>query len=131
MLQPLEDSFERLPESTAPENPNILAQRLRLAVSLFSELEQLNCSVHADKLILEDPQGMQQEMDVIFLGLGVGFAVSPDNARAAVGHLMREGMVWEWDPNLASSIRHAWSCYQKEKPAVFVGLPLTFEEAVQ
>lgn len=131
MLQPIHESFKKLPQSRDPENPSSLAQRFRNVLSLYSELEQLNCSVHAEKLILKDPEGKEQEMDVIFFGLCVGFAVSPDNLRGAVGHIMSEGMAWEWDPSLAASIRRAWSCYQKEKPAAFVQFPMTLEETAK
>jgi hypothetical protein len=128
MLQPLAETFKKLPESGAPKTPSDLAQRIRTVISLYSQLEQLNCSIHAEKLIIRDPEGNEREMDVVFLGMAIGFAVSPDNALAAVGHVTAEGVIWNWDPGLAGAVRHAWSCYQKEKPAAFVDLPVDVED---
>ncbi|MFH2000052.1 MAG: DUF3450 family protein [Planctomycetota bacterium] len=75
MLPPLRETLKKLPEPEDPENPSRLAQRLRTVIGLYSQLEQLNCSVHAEKLIIKDPDGKEQEMDVVFFGLALGFAV--------------------------------------------------------
>jgi hypothetical protein len=123
------DAFRGIQSGEGNDAPALLAQRLHDVFNLYSQLEQLNSAVHADKVILRDGDGREREMDVLFSGLAIGFAVSRDNRAAAFGRLTPEGVIWEWDARLAEPVRHAWACFHKERNAVFVELPLQIGEA--
>jgi len=130
LLAPLRKAFDKLPDedAAAPDDYSALAERLQLAVGLYGQIEQLDRSLHAGKIVLRDDGGRELEMDVLFLGLAIGYAVSADGARAAVGRPAAPGWSWEWDPQLAPAVSSALACYRKEIPATFVDLPLRIQE---
>jgi hypothetical protein len=125
------ETFRKIRIDGQVENASDLSQRLQSVFSLYNQLEQLNCTIHAEKLIIKDAGGIEREMDALFFGLAFGFAVSPDDTHAAFGRITDRGLEWDWDPALASPVRLAWSCYQKEKAASFVNLPLRIEETLR
>jgi len=77
--------------------------------------------------VLTGPDGTAREMDVLFVGLGAGYAVSRDGRLAAVGRMTDTGWVWTWPESGADDIRRAMAIFRKDQPAGFVPLPVTVE----
>lgn len=71
------------------------AQRAQRVVALLSTLESIQNQVHVVSETLESEQGRRQ-VSVLYLGLSVGFAVSPNQDWAAVGVPGQDG--WMWSP---------------------------------
>ena len=120
---PLKKSFDQLPNVSGKS----LSQRLQIILGLYGEIERLQHNVHLVKEMLKTDFGMQ-ELEVIYLGLAQGFAVSKDNLKAGIGRPAKEGWIWDWRDNLAPEIRKAMDYYNHEKIADFVHLPLKIEE---
>jgi hypothetical protein len=131
LYRPMEEAFDKVPGTGPPQNPSELSQRMQNVFGLYGGLEQLNCSIHAEKLVIPDDRGNEREMDALFFGLAFGFAVSLDDSTAAFGRFTGQGITWEWDPSLAAPVRHAWACYQKDRTAAFVNLPLRVKESTK
>jgi hypothetical protein len=127
-FQPLAKTFARLAAGGDAMTLATVADRVQTVLLLYSQLEQFNASVRAEKMILEDPGGREREMDVLFFGFAGAIAVSGDDRLAARGRITRSGWTWDWDPSLASAFRSAWARYRKEEPASFVTIPLRIGE---
>jgi hypothetical protein len=126
---PLDAAFQRLPKN--PEEAALLTNgaRLQTVVAFYSEIDKLQQDVHFVKEVLARPDGSRQEMDVCYLGLARAFAVSPDNAWAAVGTPAENGWVWEPHPAIAERVRRAVSVYNRELAAELISLPLRVTES--
>jgi len=124
LTKSLAERLRELPAADVAVTPDDLQERLRLVVGLLTEIDQFADGVYLFRQPLADPQQVQREMDVIYLGLAMAFAVSGDGATAAAGTPAADGWAWRWDPALAGPVRTAVAIYRKEQPATFVALPL-------
>ena len=129
LAETLAQEFDKLPAEPRPITQGDVAARLRLVLSLTTEVEQYDAALHAGTLILSPPQGAPREMEVLQLGLGIAFAVATDGSRAAVGTPGAEHWQWRWDDGLAEPVRTALEVYRKKRPAQFVNLPLRLGRA--
>ena len=123
----LKKSFGRLQKASG----KTISQRLQLILSIYGEIERLEHNVHICKERLKTDSGKLQEMDVIYLGLSQGFAVSLDNKIAGKGSPTKNGWRWEWRHGIAKDVRKAIAFYQRKEPADFVNLPLKIKEVSQ
>jgi len=117
---PVKNAFDRLKNGLGQS----FTQRLQLIVSLYGEIERLQNGVHVVKEVLEIEPGSSREMDVVYLGLAQGFAVSQDNLIAGVGVPSESGWQWEWRNDIAPEVRKAVDFHSHEKTADFVHLPM-------
>lgn len=124
LTKSLAERIRELPPADTPITAENLQDRLRLVFGLLTEIDQFADGVYLFRQPLTDPQNVQLEMDTIYLGLSMAFAVSGDGASAAAGLPGTGGWVWRWDPALAGPVRTAVAIYRKEQPAIFVTLPL-------
>ena len=123
LLAPLASAFDRLPEAgQAIDVP--AARRLQLIVSLHSHIETLHSSVNVVTEILPIESGLRREVDILYLGLAGGFAVSRDNRWAARGTPTIDGWRWEAEPAIAGDVRRAIAVFNHEQEATLVPLPL-------
>ena len=63
-------------------------------------------------------------MDVVYLGLARGYAVSPDDAFAATGIPSQDGWLWTADPSIADAVRKLVRIQNKSLPPALVTLPM-------
>lgn len=125
LLGPLRESFSKLPRAgTLTPSAAALAERLQLVLGIYAQLQQLTRSVHVGRMVLTTPDNRQAEMEVVFIGMAVAYAVSADDTRAAMGCLEQATWTWHWRGDLAPAVRQLLSCYRKESPAAFVNLPV-------
>lgn len=124
-----QDSFSTVFAQLAPEtvSEDGLGERLQRLVNLHSQLQQFTRTVHVGSLILTPPNKKPRQMEAVFLGTSVGYAVALDGTQAAVAFPGEEGWQWNWRPELAKNIRNVLACYRKEQPAAFIPLPVKFE----
>lgn len=119
LAAPLQSSFDELKLKERPAS-----QRLRTILTLYKSIEDIGRSVHLVREILETDLGVMREMEVLYLGLAQGFAVSLDNRVAGIGLPGPAGWEWHWRNDLANEVRLAIDFYEEEKVAGFVRLPL-------
>ena len=123
----LNKSFDKLPRASG----KTISQRLQLILSIYGEIERLENNVHVVKETLKTDSGKFQEMDVIYLGLSRGFAVSRDDKTAGIGLPFKNGWKWERRNGIAPEVRKAIAFYQREQMADFINLPLKVREVSQ
>jgi septal ring factor EnvC (AmiA/AmiB activator) len=86
------------------DNQATTLQRIQILTAVMGEINHLENQVHCVKELIEI-NGQRRAMDVVYLGLARGFAVSDDNSTAAVGMPFPAGWRWQATPNHASTIR--------------------------
>lgn len=123
LQQPLRDSFLSLPQDADP-NVNALAERAQRVVAIYTELQQLSRGIHAGRMVLPDAAGQEREVDVLFIGIAVGYALAADTDTAAVGRPTVAGWSWQWRPELAAPVRRLFECHRRESSAALVSVPV-------
>lgn len=101
-----------------------IAERLQALLSRLTELDQFAQGVTLVRQELTEADQTRREMDCLYLGLAIAFAVAADGSSAAVGTPTANGWDWQWDATLAGPVRRAVAIYRKEQPAAWVTLPL-------
>ena len=125
---PLQTKLGKLPaqlpatQSEAEAVP--VTRRLQVVIALYTQIETLQHAVHVTPELLPADAGRRRELDVIYIGLARGFAVSSDNLWAAVGMPHDDGWRWTARPALAPAIRQAIAVADRRASAVFVSLPM-------
>jgi len=128
LAPPLRASFARLPASGQAKAHRHTGKRLQNVLMLVAEIEELGRRIHAGHMVIPDDQGAAREVEVLLLGLAVGYAVSADGSNAAIGLLRTDGWTWEWRRELAPTVLELLACYRKEQPAKLITLPMNVEE---
>lgn len=123
----LAELLARLPADGAAAGAGA-AQRVQAVVALYAQIEELGRGSHVVKEVLADERGTRREMDVLYLGLARGYAVSPDMAWAAVGTPGPGGWSWHPRPDLAPRVRRAIDVQQEQLAAELVALPIQVKE---
>ena len=124
LLPPLQESFRQLPATADAARRRPVSERLQLVVALYAQIEEIQDGMHVAKEILTDNTSTRREMDVLYLGLARGFAVSTAGDWAAVGCPTPDGWQWNGRPELASRVRTAIRVQQRQQVAEAVPLPL-------
>lgn len=121
--------FDELPSTPAAAEQTPVSRRAQIVVSLYTGIESLLHGIHPVKEVLPAEAGRPREMDVLYVGLARGFAVTSDNRWAAVGTPRADGWTWQAAPDLAADIRRAIRVRVREQPAALVRLPLAIPPA--
>jgi hypothetical protein len=98
-------------------------RRMQAVLVALGEIEALENSNHAVREILS-VDGERREMDVVYLGLARGFAVSPDNSVAAVGVPAAGGWKWTRVSEKEQNIRRFFEVCRNEAAPQLVRLPV-------
>lgn len=105
-------------EATGPGT----SARLRTLLSLHNQLLQLQTRIHAAPQLIS-LEGESREMDILWIGDAMAFAVSRDGQRAARGTPGEEGWTWAPLPHPAP-IREALRQVRRESPPRLLDLPV-------
>ena len=124
LLGGADKQFDALPETAAQAAREADGARVQRVVSLLTHIETLQAGIHPAQETLDTGAGARRRVDVVYLGLARGFAVSSDNTWAAVGEPGAAGWTWSARPEAAAEIRSAVEMLRREKTAGFVRLPL-------
>ena len=128
MANNLESQFDALPAGEDTITPNNVSQKLQTGLGLYRRIEKLNNEMHLSHAVIQSPDGRSLECDMLFLGLARGYALTPNGKNAAVGSWTGDGWAWEWRKDIAPEVQKAIECYNKERAASFVNLPLSIGE---
>jgi hypothetical protein len=104
-----------------------LAKTLPAIFVFYASIQEANLKEQAVAVVLTPPDGKPREMDALFLGTALSFAVSRDVKYAAVGRPTESQWVWVWDNSLSRSIHDALAVHAGDAPAGLVTLPLRLE----
>ncbi|MFO7821366.1 MAG: DUF3450 family protein [Lentisphaeria bacterium] len=98
-------------------------QRLQTTVAVLKAIQKADNQLHTGTLVLSAPQRSPIEMQVLYIGLGQAFAVSPDSTMAARGLPVNGEWQWQWNAGIASEVAEAISILKEKSTADFVRLP--------
>lgn len=122
LSEPLRESFRALPAHAGRREST--ARRLQVVLALYAQIEALQHKVHVGRELLRVQPDERREVDVLYLGLARGFAVSHDGRDAWIGEPSDNG--WRWTPSVrhGGAIQEAIRVARREAPAGWVRLPL-------
>ncbi|HSV99991.1 MAG TPA: DUF3450 family protein [Sedimentisphaerales bacterium] len=113
-----------LPATQPQADKQPLTERGQRTATLYTVIESLHHECHATQEILDTGAGQRRQVDVLYLGLARGFAVSTDDQWAAVGTPCEGGWVWQSRPEIARQVREALQVLNRQKTARLVTLPM-------
>lgn len=113
-----------LPAKLEDAEDMALTERARRVVALLTHLESIQNTCHVTQKMLTSEKGERRQVDVLYVGLARGFAVSQTNDWAAIGTPQRYEWHWHELPDLAGTVRNAIAIAQKQETAALVNLPL-------
>ena len=116
--------FKSLPENETQARRWSAGERLQRIIACLSFVESLQQQIHFVKDVIDADDGERRFVDIVYLGLARGFAVSPDNQSAFVGTPGPAGWQWTAQPDWAPAIRQAVQVGNREQMAAFISLPL-------
>ncbi len=94
--------------------------RLQRVLGALKVIEELHNGVHTVRALIEVPDRPRYEMDVIFIGLARGFAVTTDGSMAAAGVPTAAGWRWTAVPAAAGGIRRMVQIAKQDVPPALV-----------
>jgi hypothetical protein len=117
-------AFRGLPKSQEQADQQALSKRARNAAALYTQIESLQNALHVTRQMLDTGAGARRQVDVLYIGLARGFAVTPDSDWAAIGVPDEAGWAWTPAPSNAGMIRKAIAVVNRQQTAQLVELPL-------
>ncbi len=117
-----------LPATREEAEKQTLAERAPRIAALYAQIESLHGDYHAAQEILNTGADQRRQVDVLYLGLARGFAVSTDDLWAAVGTPTDNGWLWTAKPAIAPAVREAVDVLNRRKTVRLVELPLQVVE---
>jgi len=118
------EQFDALPATAEQARAIPVTERALKIIAIYSQIETMQHGFHATRETLDTGGGKRRQVDVLYLGLARGFAVSSDNQWAAIGTPTAQGWSWSVRPAMALRIRKALEVYNQEQTAQLVNLPL-------
>ncbi|MFD2256597.1 DUF3450 family protein [Luteolibacter algae] len=113
----------KLPEDKRNEG---VSKRLLNLINLTAEIEKFQQTVVLRQELRSDDKGHEYNMQVIYFGLAVAYAVNDDGSLALVGHPSeKEGWKFEERKELAAEIKHLIAATTGDADAAFVTLPFS------
>ena len=120
LVEELERGLE-LPSERLGEG---VSKRLLNLITLVTEAEKFQHTVHLRSELHRDGQGREYNMKVIYFGLATAYAVNEDDTFALVGLPSVDGWNFQERSDLASLIRQLIAATVGDRDAAFVTLPL-------
>ena len=111
-----------LPTEKRGEN---LSKRLLNVVNLLTEAEKFQQTVHVRSELHQDKQGKEFNMQVVYFGLAMAYAVNEDGSFALVGRPTPKGWQFEEREDLADDISKLLAATTGESEATFTNLPFS------
>lgn len=113
LLGELGTGFRALPANDAAAARAGVLRRLQTVLALYTQIESLQNNIHAVQELIT-LNGQQREVDVVYIGLARGFAVSGGDDWAAIGEPTVAGWQWQEMSAEAGRIRRAIRVLQRE-----------------
>lgn len=109
----------------ADQRDTRVSKRLLNLITLVSEAEKFQQTVHIRPELHKDKSGREYNMQVIYFGLAVAYAINEDNSLALTGRPGPDGWTFEEVPALATDIRSLIAATTGEQDAAFIQLPVS------
>ena len=109
----------------ADKRDSQLAKRLLTVITITTEAEKFQQTVHIRPELHKDKSGREFNMQVIYFGLAMAYAVNEDGSLALSGKPGADGWKFEESPTLASDIRGLIDAANGDRDAAFIQLPFS------
>jgi hypothetical protein len=111
-------------DAAAAETQGGVSARLQRTLGALTAIETLQARVHVTRAMIALPNAPRREMDVIFIGLACGYAVTADDRLAAAGRPTPDG--WRWEPlsSDATAVRRLIQVANQDIAPVLVTFPI-------
>ena len=109
-----------LPDDKLEDN---VSKRLLNVITLLSEAEKFQQTVHVRPELHRDKAGREYNMRVIYFGLAMAYAVNDDGSLALTGRPSDQGWVFEESPMLSNDIQRLLAATTGDAEAAFISLP--------
>lgn len=116
---------------TNTKNRDNIIDRLRKVITLYLKIETMQHEIHIARQIFSIKNNEKVEMEVLYIGLAQGFAVSLDGKSAKTGTPSENGWVWKDAPEYAAEILEAISVYSREEAPKIINLPVEISEVIK
>ncbi len=113
-----------LPATGAADSQASVSARLQRALGVVTAIESLQSRIHVTRAMVALPEVPRREMDVVFLGLACGYAVTADGSLAAAGRPTPAGWVWEPLPSEAATVRRLIQVAKQDVAPALVTFPV-------
>lgn len=108
----------------ADKQTDDVGKRLTNVTELLAEIEKFQQSVQVYSELHKDGKGHEYNMQVVYFGLGLAFAVNENNSFALAGRPGAEGWKFQERNDLAPQIQKLLVTATSEKDVSFTNLPL-------
>jgi hypothetical protein len=123
--QSIED-LERDLKLSEEKRSDGLSKRLLTLINLASEVEKFQQTVVVRQELRKDGEGREFNMEVIYFGLSVAYAVNEDESLALIGKPDgKSGWKFEEHKELAGEIRKLIDCTKGDADPAFISLPIS------
>ncbi len=122
---PLRQLLEPAMAAIPPATPANQAQRFRATLDALAAARDIAGKLHVAGMIITDDNGAERQMQVLFVGVAVAYAVAPDSSHAAFGRPEPSGWRWVAANDHAPAIQAAIGMVRDREPAHFLSLPLS------
>lgn len=119
MAQVTEDS-----KRTGDEAKKDLTKRLNNVLNLLAEAEKWQQTVHLREELRETGDGRKFNMQVVYFGFGIAYAVNEGGDYALIGRPGEDGWKFDSRPELAPRIRELVDVLNGDVESKFINLPL-------
>jgi hypothetical protein len=124
---------ERLAPLTAklPTDPDQTrlgsVERLQTVVGILNEIDRFSSSLSVETEIRKLPNGIEVEVETLYVGLAQAYFVGEGGRLAGVGRPGATGWDWTSQDDLAPAVQKAIAIHANRLPAGFVALPVALK----
>jgi hypothetical protein len=118
------EALNRNLQPAADKQTDDVGKRLTNVTELLADIEKFQQSVQVYSELHKDAKGNEYNMQVIYFGLGLAFAVNEDNSFALAGRPAQDGWKFQERNDLAPQIQKLLVTATSDKDISFTNLPL-------
>lgn len=123
-LQKHVTAFDMLPVASKGSKYLSLPKRAQAVAAIYAQIEFLQNQLHTTQELL-DTGTTRRQVEVLYMGLSIAYAVSPGNDWAAIGTPSAQQWIWTPSEKDAKTIRQAIDIFKRQEPAKLITLPIT------
>jgi hypothetical protein len=113
------------------DQPVRVSERAQIVISILSAIDQFNGTATLTHHLRTDEQGVERDVEVLYWGLAMGYAVDQTAQQAWL--LIPDTAGWNWKaaPEAASGIRELIEIHKRKRSPGLVSLPAVLREGAK
>ncbi len=122
----LASTLTRMKENQGAETTSSVARRLQGVLFVLTNMERFNNTITINREIFEE-NGTEYQVEVLYWGLGTGYAFLPQQNKAWILNATMEGWHWQRNDEAAPAIARAIEVFEKRREPGLVSLPVNLK----